>query len=80
MGDIAYCSPVGNVTLFDSRRDAITAFPGSSLSDWTIALNTLNTPRGSEYAGRREDMVDKARTAQTPRRPVKDKQTDLEMV
>ena len=29
--NIAYCPPVGNVALFDSHRDAIAAFSGSSV-------------------------------------------------
>ena len=52
-GKIAYFSLVGNVALFDSRRNFITAFPGSLVSDWTVALNTWNTTRDSEDAGRR---------------------------
>ena len=44
------------------------------------ALNTWNKTRGSEDAGRREDTADMASTAQTPRRTVKGKQTDLDMM
>ena len=57
--------------LFESHRDAITAFPGSLVSDWTMALNTWNTTRDSEDAGRREDTANKDRTAQTPLCPIK---------
>ena len=51
--NIAYCSPVGNVVLFDSHHYVITTFPGSLVSDWTMALNTWNTTRDSEDVGRR---------------------------
>ena len=50
------------------------------MSDCTVALNTWNTTRYSEDLGRREDTTDKDRTAQTPRSPVKGKQTDLDMM
>ena len=78
--NIAYCSPVGNVALFDPHSNSITAFPWSSVSNWTVALNTWNTTRYSEDAGRREDMADKDRTAQTQCRPVKVKHTELDMM
>ena len=65
--NIAYYFWVGNVALFDSHRDAITAFPGSSVSDWTVALNTWNTTR--------EDTAEKDLKYQTPSLHVKGKQT-----
>ena len=65
------------MSLFDSFRDAIAAFPGNSVSDRNVALNTWNTTRESEYTGKREDTVDKARTDQTPERPDKGENTDL---
>ena len=64
--NIVYSSLVGNVALFDSHHNSITAFPGSSVSDRSIDLNIWNTTRESEYAERREDMADKARTDQKP--------------
>ena len=68
------------MSLFESHRNFITAFPGRSVYDWTVTLNIWNTTRDSEDAGSREDTADKARTAQTPRRPVKGKQTKLDMM
>ena len=57
--------------LFDLHHDAIASFPGSSVSDWTVSLNTWNMNRDSEDAGRREYTVDRVGMAQTPRRPDK---------
>ena len=57
--------------LFESHRDAITAFMGRSVYDWTVVLNTWNTTRDFEYMGRKEDMGDKYRMAQPPRWPIK---------
>ena len=37
--NIAHCFLVGDVELFESHGDAIAAFTGSSVSDWTVALN-----------------------------------------
>ena len=54
--NIAHFSPVGNVALFDSHRDAIINHLGRSVSNWDVALNTWNTTRDSEDARRREDM------------------------
>ena len=68
------------MVLFDSHRDAINNFLGRSVSDWTVALNTWNTTRDFEDAVRRENTMDKARKAKTPRRPVMGKQTDLDMM
>ena len=76
----AYLSLVGNVALFDSHCDAIAAFLGSSVYNRTVALNTWNTTRDSEYAGRREDMADKASTDQTPHFPIKGEHTELDMM
>ena len=78
--NIAYCFPVDTVTLFGSHFDAIKSFPWITVSDWTVALNTWNTTRGSDYAGRREDKMDKTRMHQTPFNHVKFKQNDLEMM
>ena len=77
---LSYLSPVGNVAVFDSHNDVINVFPGSSVSDWNLALNTWNTTRDSKDAGRREGMAEKARTAQNPRHPVKGKYADLDMM
>ena len=43
--NITYCSPVGNVALFESHRGAITAYLGRLVSDWTVDLKTWNTTR-----------------------------------
>ena len=64
--------------MFDSNRGVITTFPGILVSNWTKALNTWNTTRDSEDAGRRKDTTEKARITQTPLLPVKLEQTDLD--
>ena len=51
--NIAHCFPLGDVALFDLYCDTIAAFLGSSVSDWTVALNTWNTTRDLEDARRR---------------------------
>ena len=66
--------------LFDSHRDGIAAFPGSSVSDCTVVLNIWNTIRDSEDAGRREDTTEKASMAQTLHHPVKVEHIDLDMM
>ena len=53
--NIAHCFPVGDVALFDSHHGAIADFPGKSVSDWTVDLNTWNNNREPEDAGRSED-------------------------
>ena len=70
----------GGYIFQDSRCDAITAFLGRSVSNWTVALKNWNTTRDSEDAGRRKATAYKARTAQTPCRPVKVKHTYLDMM
>ena len=62
--NIAYFSLVGNVELFDSHSNPIAVFPGNSVSNWTVALNTWNATRESEDAGRREDIEVRFRMAQ----------------
>ena len=61
------------MALFDSHFDAITAFLGRLVSNWTVALKTWNTTREYKDAGRREDTTDKARKAQTTSQSVKGK-------
>ena len=78
--NISHCFPVGNVALFDSHRDAIATFPGSSVSDWTMALNNWNTTRQSEDAGRRGYTSERSRRYQTPCRLDKREKFDLDMM
>ena len=66
------------MNFFDSHHNEINAFPGSSVSDWTVDLNNWNTTREYEDTGRREETADKARKAQNPYPPFKGKQTDLD--
>ena len=53
--NIAHCSLVGNVALFDSHLDANNAFLGISVYDWNVALNNWNKTREYEYTVSRED-------------------------
>ena len=78
MKKIAHCYPVGNAELFDSSCDSITAFPGISVSNCTMALKTWNKTRESENAVRREYTMYKAIKSQPPRQPVKDEHTNLD--
>ena len=75
-----HCFLVWDVALFDLHRDAIAAFPGSLVSDWTVALNTWNKNRYLEDSGWREDTTERARMAQTPRRPDKREKVDLDIM
>ena len=77
---IAHCSPVDDVVLFESHHNAIIVFPGISVSYWTMVFNTWNKTRDYEDAVSREDVADNARTAQTPRLPVKGEQINLDMM
>ena len=52
MDNIEHCLLLCIVELFNSHRDAIADFTGSLVSDWTMALNTCNTSRELEGAGR----------------------------
>ena len=79
-GNILHCFLVWDVALFDLHRDAIAAFPGSLVSDWTVALNTWNKNRYLEDSGWREDTTERARMAQTPRRPDKREKFDLDIM
>ena len=66
--------------LFNSTCDAIAAFTVSSVSNWTVDLNTWNTTRKSEEAGRREDTAERAKMTQTPHHPDKREKVDLYMM
>ena len=59
------------MALFDLHCDSIADFLGSSVSDGAVALNTWNTTRDLEDAGRRKDMLERAIIYQTYRRPDK---------
>ena len=78
--NITHCFLVGNVTLFELHCCAIAAFPGISLSDWTVYLNTWNTNKDSEDTGRRDDKSKRARKAQNHRRQEKRENVDLDMM
>ena len=68
------------MALFDTHRNVITAFPGRSVSGWTVSLNTWNKTIDSEDKGSLDDTTDKSRTDKTSRRPVKYKQTNLYII
>ena len=55
--NISYCSPVGNTAFFDSHHNAITAFLGSLVSNWNMALKNWNTTRESEDGVRKTRMT-----------------------
>ena len=51
--NIAHCFLVGNVEYFYLHHDTDATFMGSSVSNWTVALNIWNTTRDLEDSGRR---------------------------
>ena len=75
-----HCFTVGYVELFDLHCNAIAAFPGSLVSDWTLDLNTWITTRDLEDTGRSEEMVDRASRDKTPLLPDKREEVDLDMM
>ena len=78
--NIVNCFTVGYVELFALHCNAIAAFPGSLVSDWTVALKTWNITRDLEDTGRSEEMVDMASRDKTPLLPDKREEVDLDMM
>ena len=68
------------MALFDSHRDAIATFPGISVSNWTVDMNTWNTTRDLEDIVRREEMDKRSRKVQTPRHMEKIEKVELDVM
>ena len=46
--NFAYCAPVGDVGMWTSHWDLVVSFSSSSISEWTLALNTWDNTGEAE--------------------------------